>query len=168
MIEGINGRPPAMDPAAMKQMRTQMFDKLDANKDGAIDAAELAAVKEQGASEGSEAIGAAKPRRNPADLLEKIGADGDGDGKITREEYTTAFDAFDEKMKSKLIEAQSQASAALLSANDSSSSNGTSLADLFKQLDKKIEDEKAGGQSTELQDLGERLAGYLQKLLQKS
>jgi len=165
MIEGIGSRPPAMDPAMMKQMRDKTFDKLDTNKDGAIDAQELAAAQETQDSEQSNAIGGPKPRHNPAELLSKIGADGDGDGKITKEEYGTAFDAFDQKMKSKLIEAQGEVyGPPPVSANDSQ----PSLADLFQQLSQKIEDEKNDGTSTELQDLGERLGEYIQKLLQKA
>lgn len=165
MIESVGSRPPAMDPAMMKEMRQRMFDRLDTNKDGSIDTAELAAAKKEWESKQTDAVGGAKPRRSPLDLLEKIGADGNGDGTITKSEYDTAFDSFDQKMKSKLIEAQSQATAPQIAANDSSGST-SSLADLFKQFEKKVEEEKTSGQSTELQDLGKRLGEYLQKLLQ--
>ena len=66
-------RPPERETLAQTQARTaQMFDRVDANHDGVIDAGELAQAR-------------------GGRMLARL--DGDGDGRITREEMTAGVEA---------------------------------------------------------------------------
>lgn len=70
-MEGM--RPPERESLAQMQARmTQMFDRLDANHDDVVDAAELANAR------GGRMLA----------LM-----DADGDGRVTREEFTVGLDA---------------------------------------------------------------------------
>lgn len=66
-------RPPERESLAQMQARmTQMFDRLDANHDDVVDAAELANAR-------------------GGRMLARM--DADGDGRVTREEFTVGLDA---------------------------------------------------------------------------
>lgn len=66
-------RPPPRETLAQMQARmTQMFDRLDANHDGVVDAAELA-------------------NGRGGRMLARF--DANGDGRVTREEFTVGLDA---------------------------------------------------------------------------
>lgn len=104
--------------AQMLQARDKTFDALDTNKDGVVDASELAAAKK-----GDES---SKKTAKADDLFSKI--DSDGDGKMSRAES----DAFKQKiadgMKGTLLQAQEQGSTDASAATPSED-------DMFAKLD---------------------------------
>jgi Ca2+-binding EF-hand superfamily protein len=104
--------------AQMLQMRDKMFDALDTNEDGVVDANELAAASKKG----SESKGTGKSD----DLFSKI--DSDGDGKISRAES----DAFKQKMSDQMKGTMLQ-----IQENGVSASDGTQSGedDMFTKLD---------------------------------
>jgi Ca2+-binding EF-hand superfamily protein len=109
MISGI-GSASGLDTAALKQMREQMFSRLDANGDGSVDAAEFkAGAPSQEAVSKSDELFAA--------------FDTDSDGLLTQSEVETGFEKMHSAMKNVLLEAQ-----------EASASDGTSDA-LFAAFD---------------------------------
>ncbi len=97
MISSIGRGADSVDLASLKQMREQMFSKLDADGDGKVTAAELQEAEKSGNGRGPSAAG----------ILKTL--DGDGDGAITKAETESAFAQLDSKMKTVLIGAQESA-----------------------------------------------------------
>ncbi len=104
--------------AQMLQMRDKMFDALDSNEDGVVDANELAAASKKG----SESKGTGKSD----DLFSKINSD--GDGKISRAES----DAFKQKMSDQMKGTMLQIQESGVSASDGTQSGED---DIFTKLD---------------------------------
>jgi Ca2+-binding EF-hand superfamily protein len=92
MISGTSSAS-SFDTAALKQMREQMFSRLDANGDGSVDAAEFKA---------------GAPSKDAAAKSDQLFAafDTDGDGSLTKTEVESGFEKMHSAMKSVLLGAQ--------------------------------------------------------------